>query len=604
MKRLTSILLSLLIVGSSVLGGCKNKNTSEGKTPESSAATSSVAAPTDKEADIVVIGGGGAGMTAALQASQNGAKNVVIVEKMPQTGGNTVYATGGLNASETSVQKKLNVKDSNQLFIDETIAGGKKLNNPELVKTMVEGSAAAVDWINQIGGDLSELGRSGGMSVDRLHRPKGGAAVGPMIVKTLNENIEKENIPVLLNTTAKEIVLNDKNAIAGVKVADASGEYTIKCKAVVLAAGGFGANSDMVVKYAPNLKGFGTTNHKGATGDGIILAEKANAALVDMEKIQTHPTVEPSTSVMYTEGVRGDGGILVNKEGKRFINELETRDVVSAAILEQPEAISYLIFDQSVREKLSAIEKYINLKIIEEAETPEELAKKIGVDPTTFAETMKAYSQAAASGVDKDFGRKEMKSKLDKPKYYAGKCAPAIHHTMGGVKINTVCEVLKADNAAIPGFFAAGEVTGGVHGGNRIGGNAMADIIVFGRIAANSACKYVEANGGYTEPSIVLEEAETPAVPEVKGNFKDGEYTGKGKGNNGDIEVKVTVKDSSIVSIQVTKHSETPGIYENAEKNVINSIIKKQALKVDTVAGATNSSKGIMEAVNNALNQK
>ncbi len=556
----------------------------------------------NQQADIVVIGAGGAGMTAAIQAVQDGATDVVILEKMPVTGGNTTRSTGGLNAAGTSYQEADGVEDSVELFVEDTMKGGKELNDKELVTVMAENSAGAVDWVNEIGGDLSVVGMFGGASVKRIHRPTDTSAVGPMLVKALNAKTEELGIPVLLETTAEKILVDDSGKVCGVTGTDKDGqEFTIDCTAVVLATGGFGANSDMVVEYKPDLAGFCTTNHAGATGDGIAMAKELGAAFVDMEQIQTHPTVNPDTQTMYTEGVRGNGAILVNKEGKRFCNELETRDVVSAAILEQTDGECYLVFDQAVRESLAAIESYIKAGIVTEADTPEALGEAIGIDGAALAETLKTYAGYKAAGKDEDFGRESMELALDRPKYYAALCAPAIHHTMGGVKINTKTEVLKEDGTAIPGLFAAGEVTGGVHGANRLGGNAVTDIVVFGRIAGTAAEDYVAANGGHTEAEITAEDGGEGAVPTVQGNFKDGVYEGTGKGNNGDITVEVTVEGGNIVSVVLKEHGETEGIYEAAEKGVVEEMIAGQTADVDTVSGATNTSKGIIEAVTAAL---
>ena len=271
------------------------------------------------------------------------------------------------------------------------------------------------------------------------------------------------------------------------------------------------------------------------------------------------------------------------------------------SILEQTDGQCYLVFDQAVRDSLAAIESYIKAGIVTEADTPEELGEAIGVDGAALAETLKAYAGYQAAGKDEEFGRESMEVPLDQPKYYAALCAPAIHHTMGGVKINTETQVLKADGTPIPGLFAAGEVTGGVHGANRLGGNAVTDIVVFGRIAGSAAESYVADNGGHTEAELVAVEGGEEAAPVVQGNYKDGVYEGTGKGNNGDITVEVTVEGGNIVSVVLKEHSETPGIYEAAEKGVVEAIIKNQTAEVDTVSSATNSSKGIIEAVAAAL---
>ncbi|MDO5292644.1 MAG: flavocytochrome c [bacterium] len=592
-KKIAMLLVGLMTLTS--VTACSTKQDAPADTKEQTTEN-------NKQADIVIIGAGGAGMSAAIQARQNGATNVVVVEKMAQTGGNTVRATGGLNASETKFQAEKGIEDSNELFIEDTMKGGKNLNDKELVTTLVENSNAAVEWVNEIGGDLGVVAMFGGASVERIHRPSDTSAVGPMLVKTFNKQIETLEIPVLLETTAKQIVVDEAGKITGVKISNAEGESTIDCTAVIIATGGFGANLDMVVEYDPSLKGFVGTNHAGATGDGIALGTEIGAATVDLDQIQIHPTVDPETQTLYTEGVRGNGAILVNLEGKRFVNELLTRDVVSAAILEQKDETSYLVFDQAVRESLSAIEKYVSAGLTVEADTIEELAEKINVDAATLKETMTNYASYQAAGEDKEFGREDMAASLTTPKYYAAKCAPGIHHTMGGLKINTNAEVVNTDGNVISGLFAAGEVTGGVHGANRLGGNAVADIVVFGRIAGTNAAKFVVDNGGNTTPTIVVEKTEEVEVtPEVQGNFVDGTYKGTSKGNNGDINVEVTVEGGNLVKVDVLEQHETEGLYDSALAKVVPAMIQKQTTEVDAVTGATNSSNGLMGAVADAL---
>ena len=604
MKRqnLIAITLAVLLLAVSLVSCFASAGDGAASGAPSSAPAPTAAPAEDQSADIVVIGGGGAGMTAAIQAVQDGATNVVIVEKMPQTGGNTTRSTGGLNACETSYQAAEGIEDSVALFVEDTMKGGKELNNKELVTVMAENSAAAVDWVNDIGGDLSVVGQFAGASVMRIHRPSDTSAVGPMLVKTLNAKVEELGIPVLLNTKAEEILTDETGAVSGVRVTGPAGAYTIRCKAVVLATGGFGANNEMVAEYKPDLAGFGTTTQAGATGDGIAMAKAVGANLVDMEQIQTHPTVNPDTQTMYTEGVRGNGAILVNKEGKRFVSEMETRDVVSAAILQQTDGVCYMVFDQAVRDSLKAIESYITAGIVFESDTVEGLAEQLGMDPAALRQTMDTYAGYAQAGVDEEFGRIDtsMGSDLTTPSFYACLCAPAVHHTMGGVKINASCDVIDASGSALPGLFAAGEVTGGVHGANRLGGNAVTDIVVFGRIAGSSAERYVLANGGNTALTIKTEEEEA-AVPEVEGGYKDGVYTGSGTGNGGPLTVTVTVEGGNVVSVKLAEHAETDGIWQNAEKGVGNEIIRSQKTEVDVVAGATNTSNGILEAVKDAL---
>lgn len=441
-----------------------------------------------KEADVVVIGAGGAGLTSAIAAHEKGAK-VILVEKTELLGGNTNYATAGLNAAGTKVQEKFGEKDSPELFYEDTMKGGKNKNNKELVRVLVNNSSAIVDWLTERGADLSEITSTGGQSAKRTHRPTGGAAVGPNIVAALSKTAENEKIDIRKGTKAIELV-KAKDRIVGVKVRETDGkEYTIKAKAVIVATGGFGANAKMVEKYNPKLKGFGSTNNPAIVGDGIVMVEKVGGALVDMNEIQTHPTVVHNKTNMITEAVRGEGAILVNKDGKRFIDELETRDVVSKAILEQKGKSAFLIFDEGIRTKLKAADGYVKKGFAVEG-TLEEIAAKIGADAKTLEATLNKYNEAVKNKVDSEFNKKTLPKELTGTKYYAIEVSPAVHHTMGGVRINTNAEVIGKNGRPIKGLYAAGEVTGGIHGANRIGGNAVADITIFGKIAGENAATF------------------------------------------------------------------------------------------------------------------
>lgn len=446
----------------------------------------------DTECDIVIVGAGGAGMTAAIEAAKRGAK-VILLEKMGVVGGNTSSATGGLNASETSIQKKLGIEDTNEQYYQDTMKGGHGINDKSLVRTMVNKSAAIVDWLISLGADLTDVGKMAGSSNKRTHRPQGGAPVGSHLVKVLKENVDALGIDLRLNSKVTG-VLNEDGKPAGVKVEHNGSAYSIKAKAVIIATGGFGANPKMVVKYKPNLEGFGTTNHKGATGDAFAWLEQFDAQTVDMEQIQTHPTVIPSNGFMITEAVRGNGAIMVNREGERFGNEMATRDVMSKNVLAQTGKTAWLLFDQGVRESLKAIEGYAKKGLLTEGKDIAELAAALKIPEEALKRTLDQYNAAQKSGSgDAAFGRKanEMPRALETPPYYAVEVAPAIHHTMGGLKIDPSARVLNKNGQAIPGLYAAGEVTGGVHGANRLGGNAVADIEIFGKIAADSACDFI-----------------------------------------------------------------------------------------------------------------
>ena len=441
------------------------------------------------DTDIVIIGAGGAGMAAAIMAQQAG-QQFIILEKMPYVGGNTTKATGGMNAAETHYQKEQGIEDSVALFAADTMKGGHDINDPALVETLASKSAEAIDWLDTIGAELPKISFSGGASTNRIHAPADGSAVGNFLVDKFSAKLKELGVDIMLNTKATQLIMQD-GKVAGVKAEGADANYTINCKAVILATGGFGANLDMIASFRPDLQGTVTTNAPGATGDGIVMAQEVGAALVDIEQIQLHPTVEQTTSMLITESVRGDGAILVNQGGKRFTNELLTRDAVSAAELEQEGCYAYIIFDQHLRDNLKAIEKYVTNGLTKQADTIEGLAEQLNIDPATLAQTLADWNEAVKNKNDTAFGRTTgMENDLSTAPYYAIQVAPGIHHTMGGVKINTAAEVISTEGEVIPGLFAAGEVTGGVHGGNRLGGNAVADIVIFGRIAAQSAIDY------------------------------------------------------------------------------------------------------------------
>ncbi|MBQ9741199.1 MAG: flavocytochrome c, partial [Kiritimatiellae bacterium] len=288
-----------------------------------------------------------------------------------------------------------------------------------------------------------------------------------------------------------EIIMADGKAAGIVCTGKSGNTVTINAKAVILASGGFGADLERVAAYQPSLDGFVTTNAPGVTGDGIDMAVAIGAATVDMEQIQIHPSVYTETSALITEGIRGDGAILVNQKGERFTNELGTRNVVSAAELAQEGGYAYTIVDQKMMDASSTYNGYFTKGFAVKGETYEELAAAVGMDAATFTKTMEDWNAAVAAQKDEAFGRMSFANALDTAPFYAIKVAPGIHHTMGGLKINVNTEVLTADGAAIPGLYAAGEVTGGVHGANRLGGNAVADIVVYGRIAAQQAAAYI-----------------------------------------------------------------------------------------------------------------
>ena len=443
-----------------------------------------------EQTDVVIIGAGAAGFTAAITAHDAGAK-VILLEKQPITGGNSMLAAGGMNATGTKFQKEKGVvDDSVDLMIKDTMKGGGEINDPELVKILAGQSAASVDWLTSIGADMSEVGMMAGASAKRRHGPKGGQAVGAHVIDTLRRNAAERKIDVRVNSKAVKILQDAQGRATGVEVAGKHrGTYTINAKAVVLTSGGFSANAERVASYRPEFKGMTSSNQPGATGDGLDLGAAAGGELKDMKEIQIHPTVAAGSRILITEAVRGNGAIVVNQEGTRFMDELTTRDKASAAILAQTGKKAYLVFDEEVRKSLKQIDGYFHLDLVQEGETPEALAGKIKAPPAALAATIAAYNKAVDAKSDADFKRKDLPRALRTPKFYAIAIQPGVHYTMGGLRIDGASEVLNKDGKPVAGLYAAGEVTGGVHGTNRLGGNSISETITFGRIAGANAAK-------------------------------------------------------------------------------------------------------------------
>lgn len=443
--------------------------------------------------DLIVIGSGAAGMTAAIQAQELGLK-VAILEKLAKLGGNSNRASTGMNATETMTQLSHQVIDNQASFYEDIWQGGGKTNNKELLKYFVTHSESAINWLEKHNIFLTDLTSTGGMSQKRAHRPDNKSAVGSYMVKELQKQLLDKHIPLFSETKAMQIVKKD-GIVTGLKIYNNKiGEKTIKTKTILIASGGFSQNKSMLKNYAPELLPLKTTNHPGATGDGLNLAVAAGGGLVDMDKIQVHPTTQQDTDHVYLigEGVRGEGAILVNQAGQRFVNEMTTRDKVTMAIDNLHENGATLIFDQGVRQAFPAIDFYQSIGLVMAANSLSELAKKAHLDSENLTATVVKWNANQISGKDSEFGRKTgMDCGMNLSPYYAIHIKPAIHYTMGGIKINNLTEVLSDTGEKISGLYAAGEVTGGLHGDNRMGGNSITETIIFGRQAGVQAAKYI-----------------------------------------------------------------------------------------------------------------
>lgn len=449
-----------------------------------------------EKTDLLIVGSGAAGFTASMAAREAGVKNLIMIEKMAVPGGNSQLAAGGMNAAGTKFQKQAGIEDNPQLMFDDTMKGGKNVSNPDLVRVLADKSNESIEWLDKHGATLSHVGQGGGSSAARMHGPADGAFVGPYLSKFFRDEAAKSNLDLRLNTKLVKLIKGTNGEIIGALVKGKhTGIYQIDAKAVILATGGIGANPELIQKLRPDISPeVKTSNQPGSQGDGIILGENVGAAVVDAKEIQLNPTLLVGSPVIVSETVRGAGAVFVNKEGKRFISELTTRDKTSAAVSKQTGGVAYEIFDQKVRDKVKQTGAAFELGLAKEGRTLEELGKNAGIDPKNLAATIAQYNKYAEAGNDPEFGRPKISAKVDTPNFYAIEVTPAIHYYMGGLKINPQAKVIDKNGKVIEGLFAAGEVTGGVHGKNRLGGNSISETITFGRISGEEAAKRIANN--------------------------------------------------------------------------------------------------------------
>lgn len=443
-----------------------------------------------KTVDVVIIGAGGSGFAAATEVVENGG-TVIILEKNEYIGGNTARAGGTLNAPDPERQSKIGVEDSVELFYKNTMEAGDNKSNPELVKVFSENALAARKWLSAHGTKWTEnvyqtIGGLWPRSMDEKDKVAYNGFIEPLEKIVLDKGGE-----IILNCKAEEILTGADGKVIGVKAVDTrNGQiYELTAiKGVIIATGGYGANQEMVKKFN-NVEGLPTSNAPTSTGDGIEMAVKIGAATEGTEYIQIHPHGNPMTGGLQSHfaGVIKNS-IYVNKEGKRFTEESGRRDTISEDTIKQTGQVMYSIFDSKggfyagVLE-LKNKEDLINKKYLYEADTLEELAKKAGLDAKGLTATVSHYNKLVESGKDTDFEKDELEQKIETGPFYCVPLSPTIHHTMGGIKINTDAQVINNSGKIIKNLYAAGEVTGGIHGTNRIGGNALTDCVVFGRIA-------------------------------------------------------------------------------------------------------------------------
>ena len=456
--------------------------------------------PKTSNYDVVVIGAGGAGFSAAITARNAGA-NVVLLEKMPAVGGNSLISGAEMNVAKNWVQPKLGINDdSPELHAQDTFKGGDGKGDMKVINVMTHEALDAAKWCRDYLGVRFEddnLFFFGGHSRKRALIPVGHT--GTEFIAKFQAKADELGIPVITNMKAEELIKDKDGRVVGVKATMDGSEYTFNAKGgVVLATGGFGANPEMVKKYNPKIdERFKTTDAPGTTGEALYMAERAGAQLVNMGYIQTYPICDPiSGAIELIADARFDGAIMLNQEGKRFVEELQRRDVLSEAILNQTGRYCWALWNDkigsisnTVKAHANEYEAFTKQGIMTTCDDLKCIADFTKIPFDQLRKTVKRVSDMAGKGNDKDFNHRSGLVDMQQGKYYVIKAVPSTHHTMGGVRINEKAEALTAEGKVIPGLWAAGEVTGVTHGTNRLGGNAYTDIIVFGRIAGEAAAK-------------------------------------------------------------------------------------------------------------------
>lgn len=451
--------------------------------------------------DIVVIGAGGAGFAAAISAA-NAGRHVVLMEKMGVYGGDTALSGGEMAVPGNWIQVKQGIVDSPDELVKDMLEGGDNVGDPALVRVIAEGALESSQWLTFEGGISwkHDLMQFGGHNTLRSIIPITHSG-SEMTTKLTKRAREIDNI-VLVDCTRAVELIKGGDGITGVKVQNTvtGEESTVSCKAVVLTCGGFGSNVDMRVKYNPAMDDkILSTDSVGATGDGITMGEAVGANLIDMEYIQTYPVCDPSTgALLYVGDVRLEyQAIMVNKEGARFVEELDRRDVISNAITEQTGGEAYLLFNQKGADETGLLvthaDEYENLlsrKVIAKGDTLDEVAEQMSVDAAGLSTTVDTWNAYCEGGEDPDFAYRGTLNPIEEGPYYLMACKPAVHYTMGGLQIDPDAHVLDTAGSIIPGLYAAGEVAGHKMGTNRLGSCSMTDIYTFGRIAGTNAASF------------------------------------------------------------------------------------------------------------------
>jgi len=479
----------------------------------------------------IVVGGGLAGMSAANTLLENGA-SVVLLDKSSFCGGNSTKATSGINGAETKTQKEKGIPDTKKLFVDDTLKGGAK--KPDVVKVLCENSGADVDWLmDKFKLDLSLVARLGGHSQPRTHRGK-ERFPGMTITYALIQMVEQigecrpDKARIITKATVTELIAEAGKVLGCVYTKN--GATFKEFGPVIFCSGGFGADfteDSLLAQHRPDLLHLPTTNGEHCTGDAIKMGMKIGAKSIDLEWVQVHPTglVKPDDAdakikFLAAEALRGVGGLILDKNGKRIANELGRRDYVTGEMWKGKPPFRLALNKAASDEILWHCKHYTGRGVMKAYASGADLAKDMGVELSVLVKTHQDHYEASekqakdpegasgkwaaypsgktydeASGVTgsgKKFYHNVIQgSAVEKEPFFVAIITPVIHYCMGGLEINAASEVIGKDSKPVPGLYAAGEVAGGVHGSNRLGGNSLLDCVVFGRVSGLNAAKYM-----------------------------------------------------------------------------------------------------------------
>ncbi|PWN27814.1 putative OSM1-fumarate reductase [Jaminaea rosea] len=457
---------------------------------------------------VIVVGGGLSGLSAAHTIYQRGG-NVLVIDKNAFFGGNSTKATSGINGAGTAYQSEQGIPDSAKIFFDDTKKSAGDLARDDLIKVLTGRSGEAVNWLSDsFGLELNKISRLGAHSQPRTHR---GAAQFPGMSITYAEmekledlaEADPERIQIIRKAKVTSLIYEDGD-VKGVEY-EFQGQKHREHGPVILATGGYAADFDdvnsLLKKHRPDLMHLSTTNGDHCTGDGHKMVAAIGGSLIDLEKVQVHPTglvdpKEPEAKVKFlaAEALRGCGGLLLDNEGKRFVDELQKRDWVSNAMFKHDKFPVRLILNGKASQEIEwHCKHYAGRGLMKRFEHGDELAKEIGCSPDTLKQTFDKYNKIASGEEKCPFGKKYFSNgpfKMD-DYFYVAQMQPVLHYTMGGLEINDKSEVLDTNQKVIPGLYACGEIAGGVHGANRLGGSSLLGCVVFGRVAGDASSAYL-----------------------------------------------------------------------------------------------------------------